>query len=187
MDEKKHYQHCAGPGCTNMVEQMITGRGHRKRLYCHKNCRMAAVRARQRAAEAEAERQRLLALEMSEKAEIHNRFPKLAKGSIDLLYQLKKQHGLSIVSLVGTALYRERELGERVAPPEPKDVLQANCISWGHTLNFPAVNEQGIDIPEGLGGWWHYTNYTPEPVLKLFYSIVQRLYQEKRAASKASA
>jgi len=66
-------------------------------------------------------------------------------------------------------------------------LIQANIISWGHKLGFPAIQEQGIDIPEELAAWWHYTNYTPEPVLKLFYSIIQRLYLEQQAMAKATA
>jgi len=187
MEEKKQYQQCAGPGCFNLIEQVETGRGHRQRLYCHKNCRMAAVRARQREAEAEAERQRLAELERMEKQEIHNRFPKLAKESIELLYQLKKRD-LYLVSLVGIALNREREQGERTAPSlQPRDLLEANSISWGHLLNFPAICEQGIDIPEGLAGWWHYCHHTPVAVLELFHSIVQQRVHEKQAASKATA
>lgn len=167
-----------------MIEQVDNGRGHRERLYHHKNCRMAASRARQRAAAEEAERQRLLALERAEKGEIYNRFPLLAAESIDLLYQLKKHYGLHLVSVVGVALQRERSTP---APPQPKDLLQANIISWGHQLGFPAICEQGIDVPAELAGWWHYANYTPDEVLELFFSIVKRLYLEQQHVAKVSA
>ena len=178
---------CAGPGCFNMIEQVESGRGHRERLYCHKNCRMAAVRLRQREAEAEAERQRLAELERMEKQEIQNRFPKLAKESIELLYQLKKRD-LYLVSTVGIALNREREQGERAAPTvQSRDLLEANIISWGHLLGFQAICEQGVDIPAGLSGWWHYCNHTPAPVLGLFHGIVQQLVLEKKTTTKATA
>lgn len=183
MEEKKHYQHCAGPGCTNLIEQVTAGRGHRARRYCSKNCRMAACRARQREAEAEAERQRLAALELAEREALRKRFGKLLPGSIDLLYQLKKDHWQSLVEHVGQALQAERATP---VPPQEKSLMEANIISWGHNLNFRAICEQGIDIPHGLSGWWHYCHYTPVEVLELFFTVVRRLVLEQQSASKAS-
>ena len=178
------FTECQGPGCTNKVKQASNGRGHRERLYCSKNCRMAACRVRQRAAEAEAERQRLAALELADKEALRKRFGNLLPGSIDLLYQLKKDHWHSLVQEVGQALQAERATP---VPPVEKSLMEANIISWGHKLNFPAITEAGIDIPEGLSGWWHYTHHTPIEVLALFFTVVRRLWMEKQTASKVSA
>lgn len=181
MDEE--YRQCQGPNCTNMVKQVSTGRGHRERLYCHKNCRMAATRARQRAAAEEAERQRLLALELAEKEALRNQFGPLLPSSIDLLYGLKRCHSY-LIKQIGQALQQERAMP---VPPESKSLMEANCMAWGNRLGFPAICEQGIDLPADFGAWWHYVQYTPEPVLHLLYSIVQRRSLEQQSASKVSA
>jgi hypothetical protein len=178
------FTQCQGPDCTNKVKQASTECGHRARLYCGKNCRMAACRARQRAAEEEAERQRLIALERAEREALRTRFGNLLPGSIDLLYQLKKDHWHSLVEHVGQALQAERATP---VPPVEKSLMEANIISWGHKLNFPAICEQGIDIPDGLSGWWHYCHHTSVEVLELFFTIVRRLILEKQTASKVSA
>jgi hypothetical protein len=123
---EEEFIQCQGPGCSRTIRQVTTGRGHRIRLYCSKNCRMAACRARQRAAEEEDGRQRLLALERAEKGELQNRFPLLSAESIELLYQLKKQYGPDMVTVIGTALLREREQAAPV--PQQKDLLQANHL-----------------------------------------------------------
>ncbi len=182
MDEE--YRQCQGPGCTEMIKQITTGRGHRARLYHHKNCRMAATRARQRAADAEAERQRLLALELAEKEALRKQFGNLLPGSIDLLYQLKQDHWQGLVEHVGQALQAERATP---VPPQEKSLMEANIISWGHKLNFPAICEQGIDIPDGLSGWWHYCYHTSVEVLELFFIIVRRLVLERQTAAKVTA
>jgi len=182
MEEKKQYQQCAGPGCFNMIEQIETGRGHRQRLYCHKNCRMAAVRLRQREAEAEAERLQALELVRLEKESLRKRFGGISDDSIDLLYQLR--HDYRIRDRVGKALVAERYTP---VPPMEKSLMEANVISWGHKLNFPAMQADGIDIPEGLSGWWHYAHHTPLEVLEHFFFIVRRLVQEREAMSKATA
>ncbi len=182
MDEE--YRQCQGPGCTEMIKQITTGRGHRERLYHHKNCRMAATRARQRAADAEAERQRLLALELAEKEALRKQFGTLQPASSQLLYDLKKTYPTRVVAAVGYALQAERATP---VPPQEKSLMEANIISWGHKLNFPPICEQGIDIPADLSGWWHYVNYTPADVLALLYSIVQRLMLEQQSTSNVTA
>lgn len=70
---EKKYQQCAGPDCTNLIEQVSTGRGHRQRIYCHKNCCMAAIRERQRLAALEAERLRQAELVRMEKETLRKR------------------------------------------------------------------------------------------------------------------
>jgi polyhydroxyalkanoate synthesis regulator phasin len=104
MEEKK-YQQCAGPGCTNLIEQVSTGRGHRAKLYCHKNCCMAAIRERERLAKAEAERQRQAELVRIEKETLRKRFAGISEESIDLLYQLRYDVNRD---KVGKALAAER-------------------------------------------------------------------------------
>jgi hypothetical protein len=167
-----------------MIEQVENGRGHRERLYCHKNCRMAATRARQRAAEEEAERQRQIALELADKEALRKQFGTLLPASIQLLYEMKKTYPTRVVASIGYALQAERALP---TPPQPKSLMEANCMAWGNKLGFPAVCEQGIDLPADFSAWWHYTSYTPEDALALLWSIVQRLYHEQQSASKVSA
>lgn len=181
MEEKK-YQQCAGPNCTNMIEQVSTGRGHRQRIYCHKNCCMAAIRERQRLAALEEDRRQRLELMRLEKEALRKRFNGVSAESIDLLYQLKYDYSLQ--NQVGAALVAEHFTP---VPAAEKSLMEANIVSWGHKLNFPALCEEGIDIPEGLSGWWHYCHHTPVEVLEHFFIIVRRLVQERESASKATA
>jgi hypothetical protein len=181
---EEEFTTCQGPDCSRKIKQAATGRGHRERLYCSKNCRMAACRARQRAAEAEAERQRLLALELAEKEALRKQFGTLLPASIQLLYDIKHNRLYNQVERIGQALQAERALP---TPPESKSLMEANCMVLGNKLGFPAICEQGIDLSADFSAWWHYVNYTHEPVLALLYSIVQRLYREQQQASKVSA
>lgn len=110
---------------------------------------MAACRARQRAAEEEAERQRLHALELAEKEALRKRFGNLLPDSLDLLYRLKRSNS-SLVEYVGRALQAERA---STVSPRPKDLLQANIISGGiksafrpfasRALMFPPISQAG--------------------------------------------
>ncbi|HEU5377551.1 MAG TPA: hypothetical protein VFV38_19180 [Ktedonobacteraceae bacterium] len=165
-----------------MIEQVDNGRGHRQRIYCHKNCCMAAIRERKRLAALEADRQQRLELMRLEKEALRKRFNGLSAESIDVLYQIKYDGGLQ--NQVGKALVAERFTP---VPPQEKSLMEANVISWGHKLNFPALQAEGIDIPEGLSGWWHYAHYTPLEVLEHFFIVVRRLVQERETALKATA
>ncbi|HET8840799.1 MAG TPA: hypothetical protein VFN35_04995 [Ktedonobacteraceae bacterium] len=173
MEEKKQYQQCAGPNCTNMIEQVHTGRGHRQRLYCHKNCCMAATRERQRLAAAEAERQRLLQLEQAEKEELQRRYPKLLKESIELLHQMNKRYGLHIVSVIGSALMHEHNqaLEQEKALKRSRHLVEIQLRNLGRDIGYPAFKD--LDIEQGEARWWVWL-ITPEHNLNLLLAAIAK-------------